>query len=109
MGSPFDEGHLSAYVKRRPDPILIGFIDSVRVVGRLQVGAASLIQFWSIFMDPPVDCGVIDLQSPLQHDLFQISIAQGITQIPTNTQHDDFALEMAPPEKWKWHDPPGPS
>jgi hypothetical protein len=56
-------------VKVSPVPLDldIGFIDPVRVVGRLQVGTASFIQIWSIFMDPTVDCGMGNFQSPLKH------------------------------------------
>jgi hypothetical protein len=41
---------------------------------------------------------VIHLQSPFCHHFFQIPIAQAVAQIPAQTQHNKFALEMAPLE-----------
>lgn len=58
------------------------------------MGRASFLQFWSIPFRRAVDGGVIDVQTPLQHDLFQVSIAQGIAQVPVDAQQNDIGLEM---------------
>jgi len=33
-------------------------------------------------------------EPPFHHHLFQVAIAQGITQVPPDTQEDDIGLEM---------------
>ncbi len=42
---------------------------------------------------------MVHRESPLQHHLLQIAVAQGIAQIPPDTQEDDVGLEMTP---FKW-------
>jgi hypothetical protein len=41
---------------------------------------------------------VIHGQVPFGHDLFQIAVGQGISQVPPNAQQDDHVLEMPTPE-----------
>ena len=41
---------------------------------------------------------MIHRQTPLQHHLFQVAVAQGISQVPPDTQEDDVGLEMTPLE-----------
>jgi hypothetical protein len=38
---------------------------------------------------------VIHTEVPLSHDLFQLSKAERIPQVPTNTQHDDLSFEVS--------------
>jgi hypothetical protein len=42
---------------------------------------------------------MIDRETPLEHQFLDISIAQGITQIPADTTYNDFGLEVAPFER----------
>ncbi len=64
------------------------------VIDGFEMGSAAFLQFGSIMLYPAVDGGVIDVQTPLQHDLFQVSIAQGIAQVPVDAQQNDIGLEM---------------
>src|SRR5512135_705885 len=43
-----------------------------------------------------VDCGVIDRESALDHHLFQVTVAQGIPQVPAHAQQNKFRLKMTP-------------
>jgi hypothetical protein len=47
---------------------------------------------------------VIHFQSPFRHHFFQIPIAQAVAQIPAQTQHNKFTLEMAPLENGRGAD-----
>ena len=46
------------------------------VVAGFQMGAAVLVQFGCILLDPPIDRRMIDMRSPFHHDLFQIAGAE---------------------------------
>jgi hypothetical protein len=42
---------------------------------------------------------VVNRESSFLHELFQVSIAECLSQIPSNTDQDDFSLEMTPFER----------
>ena len=49
------------------------------------------------------DGRIVNLQSPFQHDYFQVSIAERIlAEAPTNAQEHDICLEMTPFEQMLW-------
>jgi hypothetical protein len=48
----------------------------------------------AIFADPPVDGGVIDVNSAFFHEFFDVARAQWVGQIPTDTHENDFFGEM---------------
>src|SRR5258706_11731422 len=60
------------------------------------MGSAAPLQFGCVALYPPVDRGVIDMQSPLAHHLLQISVAERIPQVPADTQQNDLGLEVTP-------------
>ena len=46
---------------------------------------------------------------PFRHDLFQIAIAEGVSQVPPDAQQDDHIFEVSPAkERWPFsgHDTP---
>ena len=47
-------------------------------------------------LDPAVNGTMIDMQTPLQHDLFEVPITQRISQIPPHAQQNDVGLEVTP-------------
>jgi hypothetical protein len=47
-------------------------------------------------LDPAIDRGVIDVQTPFKHHLFQVAVAERIAQIPAHTQHNDVSFKVAP-------------
>src|SRR5262249_14662340 len=53
-------------------------IDAPRVIGRVEMRRASLLQFWSKGLNPAIDRGVIDMQTPLSHHLFEVAVAERI-------------------------------
>ncbi len=39
---------------------------------------------------------MIDMQAPLEHHLFQISVAERIPKVPADTEQNNLGLEMTP-------------
>ncbi len=75
-----------------------GLICSPRTVGRLQLSANSLIQFGCVTLHPSPDRRWIYGEVPLAHYLRQIAIAEGVAQVPANTEHDNLIRKMSPSE-----------
>jgi hypothetical protein len=50
-------------------------------------------------LNPAIDSGVIQRQTPFGHHFFQISIAERKAQIPPDCQKDDVGLKMPPFER----------
>jgi hypothetical protein len=77
----------------------IGLIDAPGVRGGFEVWPASFLQFRCIALDPTVDGGVIDVQTPLQHHFLQIAVTERVPQIPADAQQNDVGFEMTPFEQ----------
>ena len=73
----------------------ISLIDAVGVVGRLQIRLGSFLQFRSVMLDPAKDGRMIDCKASLVHHFFDISVAEGITQVPADAQENDFSFIAA--------------
>ena len=50
-------------------------------------------------MDPAPDRDVVNRQVPLCHDLLQIAIREGVSEVPPNAQKDDVIFEIPPAEQ----------
>ena len=61
-------------------------VDSPGAARTTQVSTNSFVQFRGIARDPARDSGMIHAESPLRHQLLYITVAQGIAQIPADTQ-----------------------
>src|SRR5437764_9315231 len=55
-----------------------------------------LFQQGAVFHDPALDGGVVDRDSALLQEFFDMTVAQGIRHIPTHTHEDDIRWEMGP-------------
>src|SRR6266536_2452393 len=77
----------------------IRFIDAPRVVRRVEMRAAALLQFGCVVLHPAIDGGVIDVQSSLEHHLLQIPVAQWIPEVPTDAQQNNLGLKVTPFER----------
>ncbi len=60
---------------------------------------ASLFQLGRIVLDPAIDRGMIHVQTPFEHHLFEIAIAQCVAQIPSHAQKNEIGLEVTPFER----------
>ena len=79
----------------------VGLIDSPRTVGLADLTPNPAIQLRRITEDPSADRRVVNGQTSFDHQLFDISKCQTITQVPTDTQHNHLTVEMPSPEKTK--------
>src|SRR5690242_3555861 len=76
----------------------VGLIDAPGISRGFQRGSTAPVQFWGIVLDPAVDGGVINTQTPLQHHFLEVAVAERITSVPAYAQQDDVCLEMTPLE-----------
>ena len=77
----------------------VGFIDPPGVRCELHIRTAPPFKFGDIVLNPAVNSGVIDMQTPFEHHLFQVAIAERIPQVPADAEENDLGLEMAPFER----------
>jgi hypothetical protein len=69
----------------------------------------SLIQNRRIVLDPAPDGHMVHGETPLRHDLLQVTIGERVSPVPANAQKNDHVFEMAPAEQcWPFsgHDTP---
>jgi hypothetical protein len=79
----------------------VRLIDPPGPIGAAQIAANSLIQNRRIALDPTPDRDVVNGEVPLGHDLLQIAVRQGVSQVPADAQEDDHVFEMSPSEQ-RW-------
>src|SRR5262249_36584465 len=77
----------------------IGLIDSPGSARLFQVPPDSPVQFGNIALPPAPACSVVDAQVSFRHQLFQITIAEGEAEIPSDAESDDLVREVSSPEK----------
>jgi hypothetical protein len=77
----------------------VSFIDAPGIVGGQQMGTTPPIYFCSILLHPAINRCVIHLNPPFPHQLFNVSVAQGIAAIPPNRLQDDLWEEVSPFER----------
>jgi len=77
----------------------VGLINAVGVGVQSQVRTNSFLQLRSIRLNPPVNRRVIEREAAFVHHLFEIAIAESITQIPAYAEKDDLGLIVPPFER----------
>ena len=75
-------------------------VDAVALVCRLQMLTTSLVQFWSICLDPTPDATGIYCYAPFRYDLGDMLVSQRIAKVPTHTQKDQLARVLASLKDW---------
>src|SRR5262249_20601059 len=88
--------HRAVEVIPFPSDFDVGLINAVGVVRRSQVRTNSFLQLRCISLNPPVNRREIDREAAFTHNFFEVTIAEGITEIPAYAEKDDFALVMTP-------------
>src|SRR5207248_2448255 len=74
----------------------IRLVNAPEVRRSFYMRATTPVEFRSIVLNPAVNGTMIDMQTPLQHDLFEVPITQRIPQIPPHAQQNDVGLEVTP-------------
>jgi hypothetical protein len=59
------------------------------------VAVPTLLELRDIILDPSEDCCMGDIDTALGHHLDQIAIAELVSDIPSNTEDNDRAVEVA--------------
>jgi hypothetical protein len=74
----------------------IRLIDAPRVVGHLEMWSAARLQFGCEVLHSAIDHGVIDMQSPFEHHLLQVSIAKRTPEVPPDAEQHNLGLKVTP-------------
>jgi len=77
----------------------VRFVDSPGAVRMPELAAQLLVQNGSIALNPAPDGDVVHRKPAFCHHFFQIAVAKGIAQIPTNAQNDENIFEVPSPEQ----------
>lgn len=77
----------------------VRFIDAPRVVGRFELGADALFELGSKALGSAVDGGVVDMEAALGHHFCEVTVAEGIPQVPAHAKQNDRGCVMPPFER----------
>ncbi len=84
--------------------LYIRLVGAVAFVGRLQMGAAALIQFRSIDLHPPPDATGVHFHAALRQQLGNVFVGEWISQVPPHAENDHLARELTSLERISWGD-----
>ena len=71
----------------------VRLIDAVGIVGEAQVRSTPSVEFGRIALDPAKHGRMIDGDASFAQELFDVTIAQGVAQIPSHRTKDDIRFE----------------
>ena len=77
----------------------IDLVDEPPVADSVAAWPSGVCQEWREALDPPVDRDVVDLDSALGEELFDVAIGEPVTQIPPHGEHDDLRREAVSSER----------
>src|SRR5262249_60599229 len=81
---------------RHPD---ISLIHPPGTVGGLEFAAAPMVEFRRVPLYPPPNGRVVDRQAALAHKFLDVTIREGIPQVPSDRTYDDHGFEVSPFEQ----------
>ena len=84
---------------RAPYDLDVGFVHAPGAIRTAELTAYPLMQHWRIAFDPAPDRDVVNGKAPLRHDLLQIALGEGISQVPRNAEEDDHVFEVPSAEQ----------
>src|ERR1700738_4359605 len=79
--------------------LYIRLVNPIGLVGWPEIGAAALVQFRCIHLNPAEHAGMVRGQSAFSHHLGHVSIAEWKIQVPTYATKDDFRFILSPVER----------
>jgi hypothetical protein len=77
----------------------VRFIHAVRIVGRSQRGPAAFLQFRGIALHPAKHGRMIDGDASFTQEFFDITVAEGIAEVPPHRAKDDLSFKVTPFEQ----------
>jgi hypothetical protein len=72
-------------------------------VRRLSAGPGRIDQQGSEALYPSVDRDVIYFDATFGHEFFNVAVGQSVSEVPTDSQHDDFRREPVASERGAVH------
>ena len=78
----------------------VRLIDAIGVVRLGEMGTTPLVELRRVALHPPKYSGVIDGDPTFPQQFFDITIAQGLAQIPPYAAHDDLTRKVTPFADW---------
>ena len=82
----------------------VGLIHLPGPIGIPDMSPYSLVQDGSVSQYPASNCGMIDTQTALCHQLFQVPITERVSEIPAHALHDHLVLKV-PSLEYGWSSP----
>jgi hypothetical protein len=76
----------------------IGFIDPPGIVDGTQIETTASVKFSDLLLHPPIKRCVVNLNTPFQHQLLNVTVAQRIAAIPPNGLQNDLWERVFPSE-----------
>jgi len=74
----------------------VRFVYPPGTLGWFQFPAAALVQFRRVPLYPTPNCRVVSRETSLGQKFFDVTIREGISQIPTNSAKNDRWFEVSP-------------
>jgi hypothetical protein len=72
----------------------IGFIHAPGLIGGFQMKPSSLLEFWSVVLNPSPNGGVIHPQVSLLEKLVDLAIGKRVSQVPADGTENDFGSKV---------------
>ena len=106
-----DRVAVGIYCSREVEPFSLDLdvclVHTPGIVSLPEFGSAALLQNGGVMLNPAVYSSMIDTEAAFDHHLFQVTVAQGVAEIPANAQQDERCLKVAIFEElglWlSWH------
>jgi hypothetical protein len=77
----------------------VRFIHAIRIVGCTQRGPTAFIQFRGVALHPAKHGRMIDGDASFAQELFDITVAEGIAEVPPHRAQDDLGFKVTPFEQ----------
>ncbi len=94
---------LSQLLHRDEKILNVGFVHSPPIADAILLSPEDSFQLRRVMKDPAIDSAMINGKSTFLHHFFNISITEGVCQIPTNALEDHVVLKMPAFEGYGCH------
>jgi hypothetical protein len=77
----------------------ISLVHSPRCADRSSISLPPLLELRDVALNPSEDRCMRDIDTALGHHLHQVTVAKFVVDVPSNTENDDCAIEVAATEE----------
>src|SRR6185437_13342391 len=88
-------------IQIHPDPFdfEVRLIDPRSIGCAFEMRSAAPVQFWCEMLHPPIDRGMVDVETSFPHHFFEVAVAERVAQIPAQAQENNLGFEVPPFER----------